>query len=40
MFQNKKLSLEDLGIWRSKVPGYKKFITKCNIKKLMPLQKR
>ena len=40
MFQNKKLSLEDLGIWRSKVPGYKKFITKCNIKKLMPLQKQ
>ena len=40
MFQNKKLSLEDLGIWRSKVPGYKKFITKCNIKKLMPLQKK
>ena len=40
MFQNKKLSLEDLGIWRNKVPGYKKFITKCNIKKLMPLQKQ
>ena len=40
MFQNKKLSLEDFGIWRSKVPGYKKFITKCNIKKLMPLQKQ
>lgn len=40
MFQNKKLSLEDLGIWRSKVPGYKKFITKCDIKKLMPLQKQ
>ena len=40
MFQNKKLSLENLGIWRSKVPGYKKFITKCNIKKLMPLQKQ
>ena len=40
IFQNKKLNLEDLGIWRSKVPGYKKFITKCNIKKLMPLQKQ
>ena len=40
IFQNKKLSLEDLGIWRSKVPGYKKFITKSNIKKLMPLQKQ
>lgn len=40
MFQNKKLSLEDLGIWRSKVSGYKKFITRCNIKKLMPLQKQ
>ena len=40
IFQNKKLSLEDLGIWRSKVPGYKKFITKSNIKILMPLQKK
>ena len=40
IFQNKKLSLEDLGIWRSKLPGYKKFISKSNIKKLMPLQKQ
>ena len=40
IFQNKKLNLEDLGVWRSKLPGYKKFITKNNIKKLMPLQKQ
>ena len=40
MFQNKKLSLEDLGVWKTKIPGYKKFITKSNIKKLMPLQKQ
>ena len=40
IYQNKKLSLEKLGIWKTKIPGYKKFITKSNIKKLMPLQKK
>ena len=40
IYQNKKLSLEKLGVWKTKIPGYKKFITKSNIKKLMPLQKK
>ena len=40
IYQNKKLSLEKLGVWKSKIPGYKKFITKSDIKKLMPLQKK
>ena len=40
IFQNKKLNLEDLGVWRSKLRGYKKFISKSNIKKLMPMQKQ
>ena len=40
IYQNKKLSLEKLGIWNSKLPGYKKFIEKNNITKLMPLQKK
>ena len=40
IYQNKKLSLEKLGVWNSKLPGYKKFIEKNNITKLMPLQKK
>ncbi|MDA9755084.1 DNA polymerase III subunit delta [Gammaproteobacteria bacterium] len=40
IYQNKKLSLEKLGVWKTKIPGYKKFITKSSIKKLMPLQKK
>ena len=40
IYQNKKLSLEKLGVWKTKIPGYKKFITKSDIKKLMPLQKK
>ena len=40
IYQNRKLSLEKLGVWKTKIPGYKKFITKSNLKKLMPLQKK
>ncbi len=40
IYQNKKLSLEKLGVWKTKIPRYKKFITKSDIKKLMPLQKK
>ena len=37
--KNKKLSLENSGIWNNKIPNYINFIKKNTLQKIMPLQK-
>ena len=38
--KNKKLSLENSGIWNNKIPNYINFIKKNPLQKIMPLQKK
>ena len=38
--KNKKMSLENSGIWNNKIPMYINFIKKNSLQKIMPLQKK